>query len=70
MDAVQAANSGPPGTPMALVPVTYCLWQRFLGFHPDDPIWPNRDVSLRKPAKTASPTCISQYFGSLPLCWH
>jgi transketolase len=43
MDAVQAANSGHPGTPMAMAPVAYCLWQRFLRFDPDDPIWPNRD---------------------------
>src|SRR5256884_7077677 len=43
MDAVQAAKSGPPGTPMAMAPVVYCLWQEFLRFDPDDPIWPNRD---------------------------
>ncbi len=43
MDAVQQANSGHPGTPMALAPVVYTLWQRFLRFDPDDPIWPNRD---------------------------
>lgn len=43
MDAVQAANSGHPGTPMALAPVAYCLWHRFLHFDPQDPIWPNRD---------------------------
>ena len=43
MDAVQAANSGHPGTPMAMAPVVYCLWRRFLRFDPDDPIWPNRD---------------------------
>src|SRR5262249_15864483 len=43
MDAVQAANSGHPGTPMALAPVAYVLWQRFLRFDPADPIWPNRD---------------------------
>jgi transketolase len=43
MDAVQAANSGHPGTPMALAPVAYCLWQHFLHFDPQDPIWPNRD---------------------------
>ncbi|MCB1181292.1 MAG: transketolase [Chlamydiia bacterium] len=43
MDAVQAANSGHPGTPMALAPVAYCLWNRFLRFDPQDPIWPNRD---------------------------
>src|SRR6202162_1638977 len=43
MDAVQQANSGHPGTPMALAPVIYRLWQDFLRFDPDDPIWPNRD---------------------------
>ena len=43
MDAVQKANSGHPGTPMAMAPVAYCLWQRFLRFDPEDPIWPNRD---------------------------
>lgn len=43
MDAVQQANSGHPGTPMAMAPVIYCLWQRFLRFDPDDPVWPNRD---------------------------
>src|SRR6201989_157729 len=43
MDAVQAADSGHPGTPMALAPVAYCLWQHFLRFDPQDPIWPNRD---------------------------
>ena len=43
MDAVQAAKSGHPGTPMAMAPVTYCLWNQFLQFDPDDPIWPNRD---------------------------
>ncbi len=43
MDAVQQANSGHPGTPMAMAPVVYCLWQRFLRFDPEDAIWPNRD---------------------------
>jgi transketolase len=43
MDAVQKANSGHPGAPMGLAPVAYCLWQRFLRFDPEDPIWPNRD---------------------------
>ena len=43
MDAVQQANSGHPGTPMAMAPVAYTLWQRHLRFDPDDPIWPNRD---------------------------
>jgi transketolase len=43
MDAVQAASSGHPGAPMAMAPVAYCLWQRFLRFDPQDPAWPNRD---------------------------
>ena len=43
MDAVQQADSGHPGTPMALAPVVYTLWQRFLRFDPEDPAWPNRD---------------------------
>jgi len=43
MDAVQAANSGHPGTPMALAPVAYTIWQKFLRYDPNDPIWPNRD---------------------------
>src|ERR1041385_774983 len=43
MDAVQQANSGHPGTPMAMAPVAYSLWQNFLRFDPEDPIWPNRD---------------------------
>jgi transketolase len=43
MDAVQTANSGHPGTPMAMAPVAYCLWQQFLRFDPQDPVWPNRD---------------------------
>ena len=43
MDAVQKANSGHPGTPMAMAPVGYTLWQQFLNFDPEDPNWPNRD---------------------------
>jgi len=43
MDAVQAANSGHPGTAMALAPVVYSIWQKYLRFDPSDPIWPNRD---------------------------
>lgn len=43
MDAVQAANSGHPGTPMAMAPVAYALWNNILRFDPADPIWPNRD---------------------------
>jgi transketolase len=43
IDAIQAANSGHPGTPIGIAPLTYLLWQRFLRFDPADPIWPNRD---------------------------
>ncbi len=43
MDAVQQARSGHPGTPMAMAPVVYCLWQDVLRFDPAAPIWPNRD---------------------------
>ncbi len=43
MDAVQKAKSGHPGTPMALAPVAYTLWQDVLRFDPADPTWPNRD---------------------------
>ena len=43
IDAVQAANSGHPGTPMALAPLVYTIWNRVMRFDPLDPIWPNRD---------------------------
>jgi transketolase len=43
MDAVQKAGSGHPGTPMALAPLVYTIWNRVLRFDPQDPIWPNRD---------------------------
>ncbi len=43
IDAVQAANSGHPGTPMALAPLVYTIWNRIMRFDPQDPIWPNRD---------------------------
>jgi len=43
MDAVQQANSGHPGAPMALAPAAYCLWQQFLRYDPENPTWPNRD---------------------------
>lgn len=43
MDAVQAANSGHPGTPMALAPVAYAVWKDFLKFAPSHPHWPARD---------------------------
>jgi transketolase len=43
IDAVQQANSGHPGTPMALAPLVYTIWNRVMQFDPGDPIWPNRD---------------------------
>ena len=43
IDAVQKANSGHPGTPMALAPLVYTIWNRVMRFDPQDPIWPNRD---------------------------
>jgi len=43
MDAVQQANSGHPGAPMGLAPVAYELWQEFLRYDPENPLWPNRD---------------------------
>jgi transketolase len=43
IDAVQQAQSGHPGTPMALAPLIYTIWNRVMRFDPEDPIWPNRD---------------------------
>jgi transketolase len=43
IDAVQQANSGHPGTPMALAPLVYALWNLVMRFDPKDPVWPNRD---------------------------
>src|ERR1700758_4639779 len=43
IDAVQQAKSGHPGTPMALAPLVYAVWNRVMRFDPKDPIWPNRD---------------------------
>jgi transketolase len=43
IDAVQQAKSGHPGTPMALAPLVYTLWNRVMRFDPKGPIWPDRD---------------------------
>jgi transketolase len=43
VDAVEAAASGHPGTPLAMAPVGYTLWSRFLRYDPNRPDWPNRD---------------------------
>ena len=54
IDAVQEAKSGHPGTPMALAPLVYTLWNRVMRFNPQDPIWPNRDRFI---CRTAMPRC-------------
>jgi transketolase len=46
IDAVQQAKSGHPGTPMALAPLVYVIWNEVMRFDPQDPIWPNRDRSV------------------------
>jgi transketolase len=43
IDAVQQAKSGHPGTPMALAPLVYVIWNEVMRFDPREPIWPNRD---------------------------
>jgi transketolase len=43
IDAIQQANSGHPGAPMALAPLVYVIWNEVMRFDPQDPIWPNRD---------------------------
>lgn len=43
MDAVQTANSGHPGTPMALAPVAFTIYDKFMKFNPQNPYWINRD---------------------------
>ena len=57
MDAVQKANSGHPGTPMALAPVGYTLWSQFLRYDPSKPDWPNRDRFVL----SAGHGCMLQY---------
>src|SRR6266436_6743772 len=56
IDAVQAAKSGHPGTPMALAPLVYTIWNRVMRFDPQDPIWPNRD---RFVLSASTPPCCS-----------
>jgi transketolase len=57
MDAVQKADSGHPGTAMALAPLGYTLYERFLNLNPADPRWPNRDRFVL----SAGHACILQY---------
>src|SRR5258707_8455354 len=53
MDAVQAANSGHPGTPMSMAPLAYCLWHEFLRYEPKDPHWPNPERFVLSPGHTS-----------------
>src|SRR2546427_12540406 len=56
IDAVQQANSGHPGAPMALAPVAYCLWQEFFRVTPEDPVGPN--VARSFFSNGTSPRCV------------
>jgi transketolase len=56
-DAVQKANSGHPGTPMALAPVGHVLWTQHMRYNPKDPAWPNRDRFVL----SAGHACMLQY---------
>ena len=51
MDAVEQAKSGHPGTPMALAPAAYTLWQRALRYDPDDPAWPKSRLPRASPIR-------------------
>ncbi|HWX74689.1 MAG TPA: hypothetical protein VNZ05_05235, partial [Solirubrobacteraceae bacterium] len=57
MDAVQKANAGHPGTAMALAPLAYTLYRRFLRVNPADPAWPGRDRFVL----SAGHACVLQY---------
>jgi Transketolase, thiamine diphosphate binding domain len=73
MDAVQAANSGHPGTPMALAPVAYKLWRDYLRFDPELPVWANRDrfvLSVGTPRRCCTRCCTGGRGGARgPTCW-
>jgi transketolase len=56
-DAVQKANSGHPGTPMAIAPIGHVLWSQFMHYNPKDPNWPNRDRFIL----SAGHACMFQY---------
>jgi transketolase len=57
MDSVQKANSGHPGTAMALAPLAYVLWTKHLRYNPKNPVWVNRDRFIL----SAGHACILQY---------
>src|SRR5271154_5748996 len=56
-DAVQKANSGHPGTPMALAPIGHVLWSESMNYDPRNPNWPNRDRFIL----SAGHACMLQY---------
>ena len=56
-DAVQKANSGHPGTPMAIAPVGHVLWSQFMHYNPKNPHWANRDRFIL----SAGHACMFQY---------
>ena len=56
-DAVQKANSGHPGTPMALAPIGDVLWTKVMNYNPENPEWPNRDRFVL----SAGHACMLQY---------
>jgi len=56
-DAVQKANSGHPGTPMALAPLGHILWSEVMRYNPKNPHWPNRDRFVL----SAGHACMLQY---------
>src|ERR1700730_11027491 len=56
-DAVQKANSGHPGTPMALAPLGHLLWSGMTHYNPQNPQWPNRDRFIL----SAGHACMLQY---------
>lgn len=56
-DAVQKANSGHPGTPMALAPLGHLLWTKIMNYNPHNPNWPNRDRFIL----SAGHACMLQY---------
>ena len=61
-DAVQKANSGHPGTPMALAPLGHLLWSKIMNYNPQNPNWPNRDRFIL----SAGHACMLQYSYSIP----
>ena len=69
MDAVQKANSGHPGTPMALAPLAYVLWKRFLKFNPKNPDWFDRDRFILSNGHASECFCI-QYCSSPVMIYH